>query len=298
MFSDCLSDIVDGRRSSFFRRAARADEKGLELTLMKEAPEKSDPRLELKPAQKAVELVRPWLLFALYLLTAAQGWWLLAVPLAVAACLAAFVQMHDSIHRSLGISKRAHDFVISASSLLLLKSGHGLQVTHLRHHGRCLKTDDPEGVCATWPFYRVLLEGPLHIFNMRFYAFRRASHTRRFQIVETLATICVLLLAVALYVYLNSSIGLVYWAVAASLSATIPVWAAYLPHRLAPEHPAVRSAGRIAQIWTPVISSFAYHHLHHAFPKVPTALLPVMARSEGLPEYRAHVYEEDPHTVL
>lgn len=251
--------------------------------------------LQLKPWQRTIELLRPWVLFALYLLTAAKGWWLLAVPLAVASCLAAFVQMHDAIHRSLNISRRAHDFVLLSSGLLLLKNGHGLQVTHLRHHGRCLKDDDPEGVCATWPFYRVMLEGPFHIFSMRFYALRRASHTMRFQVIETVATVFVLLLVVALYIFGGSPVGLVYWAVAASLSATIPIWAAYLPHRLAPEHPAVRSAGRIAQIWTPVISSFAYHHLHHAQPKIPTALLSVAAKRISRSEYEAHVYEPHSH---
>lgn len=249
--------------------------------------------LQLTPTQQVVELLRPWLLFTLYVLTAAAGWWWLALPLAVATCLAGFIQMHDAIHLSLGLSKSAHDFVISASGLLLLKSGHGLQITHLRHHGRCLEHDDPEGVCATWPFYRVLLEGPLHIFTMRFYAFKRASHTRRFQVIETAATLGLLILAIALYVFLKSWVGLAYWAVAASLSATIPLWAAYLPHRLAPEHPAVRSAGRIAQIWTPVISSFAYHHLHHAFPKVPTALLAVMAKNEEATDYKAHIHKEE-----
>src|SRR6185295_8281299 len=99
--------------------------------------------------------------------------------------------------------------------------------------------------------------------------FRRALHTMRFQVIETVVTVLLVVLAIVAYVVLKSPVGLVYWAVAASLSATIPVWAAYLPHRLAPEHPAVKSAGRIAQIWTPVVSSFAFHHLHHAFPKVP-----------------------------
>ncbi|HEV7684798.1 MAG TPA: fatty acid desaturase [Pyrinomonadaceae bacterium] len=249
--------------------------------------------LELQSAQKVVELARPWILFALYLLSAAAGWWLLAIPLAVVTCLAGFIQMHDSIHRSLGLSQKGHDFVLSASGLLLLKCGHGLQITHLRHHGRCLKDDDPEGVCATWPFYRVLLEGPLHIFTMRFYSFKRASHTMRFQVIETAATVGLVVVAVLLYVLLKSPVGLVYWAVAACLSATIPVWAAYLPHRLAPQHPAVRSAGRIAQIWTPVISSFAFHHLHHAFPRVPTALLPVLAVRDEAQEYKAHVHSHE-----
>ena len=261
--------------------------------MQNESTKKAEPALEFGPAQKAVELVRPWLLFALYLLTAVAGWWLIAVPLAVVTCLAGFIQMHDSIHRSLGISHKAHDFVLSASGLLLLKSGHGLQITHLRHHGRCLKHDDPEGVCATWPFYRVLLEGPLHIFTMRFYSFKRASHTMPFQVIETVATVLLVILAILLYVVVKSPVGLVYWAVAASLSATIPIWAAYLPHRLAPEHPAVRSAGRVAQIWTPVISSFAFHHLHHAFPKVPTALLPALAIRDEAREYKAHVHSHE-----
>ena len=264
--------------------------------MIKETAEQPEPPLQLTPVQRTIELLRPWALLSLYLLAAAKGWWWLAVPLAVAMCLAAFVQMHDAVHRSLGISKAAHDFVLLTSGLLLLKNGHGLQVTHLRHHGRCLKDDDPEGVCATWPFYRVMLEGPFHIFGMRFYALRRASHTMRFQVIETVATVAILTIVVAMYFFFGSYIGLVYWAVAASLSATIPIWAAYLPHRLAPEHPAVRSAGRIAQIWTPVISSFAYHHLHHAQPKIPTALLSVAARRTNRSEYEAHVYEPHSHS--
>ena len=251
----------------------------------------AETEIELSPVQKAIELARPWALFVLYILAASAGWWVLAVPLAVGSCLAGFVQMHDAIHRSLGVSKRVHDLVLSASGLLILKCGHGLQVTHLRHHGRCLKDDDPEGICATWPFWRVLLEGPLHIFTMRFYAFRTNSSTRRFQLWETVLTILLVALAVGLYFWLGSLVGLVYWAVAAAMSSTIPVWAAYIPHRLAPENPAIRSAGAIARFWTPVLSSFAYHHLHHAFPKVPTALLPILAKSAQAKGIEAHVYE-------
>jgi fatty acid desaturase len=255
----------------------------------------TESELKLTSGQRALELLRPWVLLCLYLITAAKGWWFIAVPIAVAMCLAAFVQMHDAVHRSLNVTKQAHDLVLMASGLLILKNGHGLQVTHLRHHGRCLKDDDPEGVCATWPLYRVLFEGPFHIFNMRFYAMRRAANTFRFQVLETVLTAFIVLLVIGLYFFTGSIVGLVYWAVAASLSATIPIWAAYLPHRLAPEHPAVRSAGRLAQFWTPVLSSFAYHHLHHALPKVPTALLPVAAAQMSRDDYHAHVYEQHSH---
>jgi Fatty acid desaturase len=259
---------------------------------MRDKREATETSLELRGMQRAVELLRPWLLFVLYLLTAAKGWWLVAVPLAVATCLASFVQMHDAMHRSLNLSVRAHKFILSASGLLLLKSGHGLQVTHLRHHGRCLREDDPEGACASWPFYRVLLEGPFHIFIMRFYSLRTAPQTKGRQLIETAITAAVVLLAATTFFFFGSFIGIIYWAVAASLSATLPLWAAYLPHRLAPEHPAIKTAGRFAQIWTPVLTSFAYHHLHHAYPKVPTALLPVMAGRVSVSDYKAHVHED------
>jgi beta-carotene hydroxylase len=256
---------------------------------MPHAPANADV-LHLTAFQRAVELSRPWILFLLYIGAATLGWWVIAVPLAFAAALSGFIQMHDAIHRSLGLSKSGNDLVLSLSGLLILKSGHGLQVTHLRHHGRCLKEDDPEGVCATWPFYRVLLEGPLHLFAMRWYAFKAGSNLRRFQVIETAITVLLVIAAVGLYYFAGSWIGIVYWVVAALLSATIPIWAAYLPHRLAPENPVIRSAGRIAQIWTPVLSSFAYHHLHHAFPKVPTVLLPMMAKTPEAAVYKAHVH--------
>ena len=249
------------------------------------------PQLTLTSTQRMIELLRPWMLFALYLISAVEGWWVVAVPVAVASCLAGFVQMHDAIHYSLGLSRRGHNIVLFISGLLLLKSGHGLQVTHLRHHGKCLKHDDPEGVCATWPFYRVLIEGPLHLFWMRFYSLKTAPNLRTLQILETVATIGLIVAAVGAYTIYGSLAGLVYWAVAVLMSATIPIWAAYVPHRLAPEHPSVRIGGKIAQIWTPVISSFAYHHLHHAFPKTPTALLPALAKLPEAASYQAFVHK-------
>jgi fatty acid desaturase len=220
--------------------------------------------------------VRPWALLGVYAgLAAAKLWWL-AAPAAAVTCLAAFVQMHDAIHSSLGLPKRANELVLFLSGLLLLKSGHALRATHLRHHGKCLGEDDPEGAPARWPLRWALMRGPFHVLGLRLDAVRFAPRTRVVQMLETLATVGVLAGTVLLSTRAGSVAGLVYWAVAAIISSLMPVWAAYLPHRLAPEHPAVSACGRMTQAWTPILTSFSFHHLHHRFPRVPTALLPAI----------------------
>ena len=57
----------------------------------------------LSKGQQVTEISRPWVLLTLYIVFAFFGIWRLAVPVAFAVCLAAFVQLHDSIHNSLGL---------------------------------------------------------------------------------------------------------------------------------------------------------------------------------------------------
>jgi fatty acid desaturase len=260
----------------------------------KQPPKGAAPRrVELTSAQRVTELARPWCLLALYVGLAESGHPILAAPFALASCFAAFVLMHDALHESLGLSKRGHAVVLTLSGQMLLKSGHALKATHLRHHGKCLGEDDPEGAPAHWSLGRVLFAGPFHILALRSEALRIAPRTRRIQILETSLTAIVLAIAIVVYLLWKDTTGLLYWAVAAAVSAAMPLWAAFIPHRLAPKDPAVRAAAHLAQFWTPVLSSFAYHHVHHAHPKVPTALLPYIARDlgDGAEEVHAHVHQ-------
>ena len=132
------------------------------------------------------------------------------VPVSLAV-LADFVQMHDSIHNSLGLSKRATGFVLTMSALLLLKSGHALRVTHLRHHRQCLSDDDPEGEPAKWTLRQVFTNGPYHIFALRFASLRIAPATRNIQWLETAITFLLLVGFLLVYYFTGSIIPLVYW---------------------------------------------------------------------------------------
>ena len=238
----------------------------------------------LSSFQKVIELSRPWLFLASYIFFAALSLWWIAIPLAFATCFSGFVQMHDSIHNSLGLSTKANSTVLTLSGLLLLKSGHALKVTHLRHHGKCLSEDDPEGAPATWSLKEVFLNGPYHIFTLRFASLKMSPTTRAIQIFETAVTGVLLIGFILIYVFVGSSVSLVYWVVAFVMSCLMPLWASYIPHKMANRNPARMAGVKFARLWTPLISSFAFHHLHHAYPKVPTALLPLAAKELPEPE--------------
>lgn len=237
--------------------------------------------LALSPWHRASELARPWLLLAAYVCVCAQRGWLLAALVAVACFLAGFVQLHDAMHRSLGLPARLNDLVIAASGVLLLKSGHALLATHMRHHGRVLAKDDPEGGVVHWRFARVLWAGPFHVLGNRRRALKIAPRTRRSQLAETGLTFLLLAAAIELQRRWGSPAGLIYWGVAATLSATMALWAGYLPHTLSSKRPLIRWAAWGARAWTPVLNSLAYHDLHHRFPRVPTSLLPALAARLG-----------------
>jgi len=250
-------------------------------------------------ARVAFELARPALLFGAYVVLAMNGIWLLAVPVAVACFLASFVLQHDTIHSSLGLSRAANELTLTLSGLLLLKSGHGQRATHLRHHGKLLAEDDPEGSIVHWPFWRVVLAGPFYVLGGRAAAMRLSPPTRRHQIAETAATVLVAAGMVLLYVRTGSLVGLVYWAVVFVLSATTALWGAYIPHSVSPDDPLVRRAAALSAWWTPVLNTFAFHDLHHRFPRVPTALLPDFARAVG-PEvaFAPHEHPEPVRPVV
>lgn len=243
---------------------------------------------KLSTFQRVIELCRPWVILSIYIILAYMEIWWLAIPAALFTCLAGFVQMHDAIHNSLGLSKKTNDVVLTLSAQLLLKTGHGLKVTHLRHHGQCMSDDDPEGAPAKWKLKQVFLNGPYHTFIFRTASLRMAPHTKNIQIFETVITGFILLLFILLYVGTGSIIGLVYWGVAVVLSFLMPFWASYLPHKISIRNPIRLWGVRLARLWTPLISSIAFHHFHHTYPKVPTALLAKAAQELPEPEEHDH----------
>lgn len=97
-------------------------------------------------------VARPLAAVAGFVVAAANGWWLIAVPVTWLIYGSTLTCVHHLIHGSLGLSPRARHFLLGAIGLLVAESGHALQVTHLAHHRTGADVPDPEGYIeyASW----------------------------------------------------------------------------------------------------------------------------------------------------
>ena len=100
------------------------------------------------PADAIRELLlpAPWLFGSLIL--AAQELYPLALTASFVFFLTGLRVVHGAFHYSLGLPRRATDFVMFTFSLAMLGSMHAVQWNHLRHHRHCLAEDDIEAMGA------------------------------------------------------------------------------------------------------------------------------------------------------
>jgi fatty acid desaturase len=231
------------------------------------------PQSHLSPWGVAIELARPLVLVGAYALVWTEGFRVAAAFVAVAAVFAASVLVHDLIHGSLGLPRRLNEVVLAVAALLLVKSGHGLRALHFAHHRRCLEEDDVEGSVAHASFVSLLVRGPILAARARFEAFRAERRTRAVQVIETMANVALVVMAV----WTGSHAALVYGGAVVLVTITAPVWGAKIPHMVPWNHPVVRRLATLTGRMTPAAASVLLHELHHRFPRIPVSLLPANA---------------------
>src|SRR5262249_55329627 len=126
------------------------------------------------------------------------GWWPLALGSLVAMMFLTYASSsHDYVHRTLGLPRRANEWLLALTELLGLRSGHAFRTTHLHHHRRFPHEDDVEAYGAAQGFWRALAIGPVHQPRLFIWAWRVAGPTdRRWMAAEAAAIISVLAMAV------------------------------------------------------------------------------------------------------
>ena len=226
-----------------------------------------------------VLLSLPWLGLSLILaqLAISLDFWPLFAP--ALGCsfyffLCGLRQVHNAFHYAVGISPRAHEWLLFTLSVLMLSAMHAVKWNHLRHHRYSMGDEDIEAMSARMPGWKAMLIGPYFVFMLHKAALQLGKPVvRRWMLFE--------LAAIAGFVSLAAFWGtplLVYhviaMAIGQSLSAFFAVWTVH--HDCDPDHDIARTIRNPYKAF--VTYNMFYHLEHHLFPSVPTCHLPELAK--------------------
>ena len=212
----------------------------------------------------------PWLI-ASWILAYKQlyGW---AVPCSVMFFLTALRQVHNGFHHSLSVSKKMTWLSLYINSLLMLISSHAVKFNHLRHHKYYPGPEDHEGKCAQMKWYRAILHGPQHVWDIHAVTWRLGNKFYRRDLILEISSV-MFFTAVAFYI---GSGFLIYHIVAMTagefFSAFFAVWTV---HHDLDENVIARTQRKR---WKNIITYNMFYHLeHHLFPAVPAIKLKELA---------------------
>lgn len=187
-------------------------------------------------------------------------WWPLHVLAAGLLFFAIFSLFHDAMHGALGLPRADNERLLTWSGVFMGVSGHAARRAHLVHHARPLTEEDPEGNTARWGAWAALRAGPANYLGLRSWGLAHAPHERAPQVFEWRA-VALFLGGLAL-----CPAGRTYLGVVLALHSTMPLWAAYLPHR--PPRLLFGGAAVLARLGFLVPTTFVTHELHHQHPKL------------------------------
>jgi beta-carotene hydroxylase len=224
-------------------------------------------------------LAKPVLLTCCFVVAAALGWWPLA-PLIVFLLFVSIVSSaHDTVHGSLGLSRKASDWALFALGALMLESGHAYRQTHLRHHAVFPGDDDPEGAPAKMTAWGAVAAGPTFLFRLWLWAWRRSEGSeRRWLFAEAAWALSVTASALMLALLKVSAWPLAYVLMVGVGSWVYPLLTSHLPHRHYGDTPLTQTHTLRGHIVPALFSELTYHLEHHLYPKVPTHHLPELSR--------------------
>ena len=240
--------------------------------------ELGDDLLTTNRRQLAIALLRPGVAIACYVWAALNGRWFVAVSLVPVVFVSDVVVVHDLMHRSLRLSRRANSILLGALAMLMLDSGHALAATHQAHHRLYPSREDPEAFLAGWPLWRVLAAGPTYRYRLWRWAWRHQPRERRtiaFEIVLQMVIVATAVVVAAVGILTPLSVYVAVATVGSWLFPVVSVTAVHDPFGPTELQQSKTLHGRV----TPRLLLGMGHHLeHHLWPMVPAHHLGETAR--------------------
>ncbi len=244
------------------RRSNRAIDKIVVPRLSAVAPGIFD---HLRPLT-VVLIVRPILAAILFFFSAAQGWWPVAIVSTWVVYGGGLTAIHHLIHSGMGLSPRWRRFWLSALGMLVVESGHALQVTHLAHHRGDPKLADPEGFIENVGWLGLPLASIRFRYRLALWGLKHSPRPKRVVVEMTVHAVLHL-----------SSLALLFWWPDLWIYLSLLHVASFSFAALAGKGPQTNFGREVATPYVRVISRFARlflfshdrHLEHHMYPKVP-----------------------------
>ncbi|HEY0372281.1 MAG TPA: fatty acid desaturase [Thermoanaerobaculia bacterium] len=227
--------------------------------------------------RKAISLIAPFALTALFFVLAAQGEWLAALVCPVLLSFLTYGSIsHDLVHRNLGLPKWLNEILLTLIELLAFRSGHAYRAVHLHHHSRFPADDDLEGAVSKMSFPRALIEGIGLQPRLWFFAMKHPGAHRRWAIVECITS--TVLFAISVAVIPITKAPIVYAALVIMGSWIFPVVTAYIPHDAKGANELTQTKLFRGKVLAWVALEHLYHLEHHLYPGVPHHNWPELAQ--------------------
>ncbi len=247
------------------RRVPRLEELGTDL-------------LRTRRRQRWLACLRPFFGLAAYAAIVALGWWWLAPIIVFLIFVAVVTVTHDVVHGSLGFGPRQTDWALFLFGAVLLESGHAYRATHIQHHRVFPGPDDPEGDPARLNFWGAVLNGPVFLPRLWWWALgRQRSWAQRFWLIAEAAWAVGVVVAGFLLLPWTPAV-LVYAVLVIVGSWVYPLFTVYLPHHDYGETPLTQTSSLRGRLIPALFLELTYHLEHHLYPAVPSHHLPELAR--------------------
>jgi len=232
--------------------------------------------LIVRPWRRAMTLLAPFALAALFFGFAAAGIWIGALGCAMLIAFLTYGSIsHDLVHRNLRLPRWLNESLLCAIELITFRSGHAYRVVHLHHHAHFPSPDDIEGSASAMSWWRALAEGVVLQPRLLWFAFR-SGKDRAWIVSEAIAA--TLLFAACIALIPITIIPAVYAAMMIGGSWIFPFITAYIPHVPSGDRALTQTKLFRGYALSVLALEHLYHLEHHLYPQVPHHNWPELAR--------------------